>query len=272
MHKIIFIILIITLNSIAMNKPAFFFITGNPGKFKELKSIVPEIEQLDIDLEEIQSTGGKAVIEAKVKEAFRDIDKKIQERSSKPFKNAEAQKNFTRVAPLARNAFRNGTARVIIEDTSLYFDALANTKAEKSHSDDMPNGLPGPLIKWFDETVGNQGLYTIAQAFGNFNARAVTWIGYSQNGSDIQYFKGEIPGTIVNPTGSQGFGWDPVFKPTASKKTFAQMAQEEKNNFSMRGMAARALRDAIGKDAGSQKTGSVQEKIALYENLGHQKG
>lgn len=249
----------------------YFFITGNPGKFKEIKEIVPEVEQLDIDLEEIQSTGGKSVIEAKVKEAFRDMDQKITQRFSKPFKSDDAKKNFTRVAELAQKAFSNGTARVIIEDTSLYFDAFANAKAKKTNSDDLPNGLPGPLIKWFDETIGNAGLYTMAQAFGNFGAKAVTWIGYSQDGKNIQYFKGEVPGIIVKPLGAQGFGWDPVFKPNAADKTFAEMTQAEKNKFSMRGMAAEQLRTVMEKEKSTiKKGGRVKQQVAQYEKLGTQ--
>ena len=34
-----------------------YFITGNEGKFKEAKAIMPEIEQLIIDLPEIQELG-----------------------------------------------------------------------------------------------------------------------------------------------------------------------------------------------------------------------
>lgn len=41
----------------------------------------------------------------------------------------------------------------VVEDTSLSFDGM--------------NGLPGPLIKWFLKTIGNDGLYKLAIAFGD---------------------------------------------------------------------------------------------------------
>jgi XTP/dITP diphosphohydrolase len=48
-------------------------------------------------------------------------------------------------------------------------------------------------------------------------------------------FEGICRGTITNePAGEKGFGYDPVFIPEGSAKTFAQMNMEEKNGFSHR--------------------------------------
>ena len=46
-----------------------YFITGNKNKVEEARKIMPEIEQLDIDLVEIQDLDPKKVIEAKLAEA-----------------------------------------------------------------------------------------------------------------------------------------------------------------------------------------------------------
>ena len=69
-----------------------YFITGNKNKFREIKSIIPYIEQLEIDLSEIQESDAKNIIRAKLMEAFKHVT----------HKNAE----------------------FIVEDTSLYFDCL----------------------------------------------------------------------------------------------------------------------------------------------------
>ena len=45
------------------------FITGNVNKFNEAKQFLPELEQLNIDLLEIQSLDPKEIIEHKLKEA-----------------------------------------------------------------------------------------------------------------------------------------------------------------------------------------------------------
>lgn len=48
-------------------------------------------------------------------------------------------------------------------------------------------------------------------------------------------FEGICKGTIIaNRRGDAGFGYDPVFIPNGSTKTFAEMAMEEKNRFSHR--------------------------------------
>lgn len=46
-----------------------YFITGNARKFREVKLLLPEVEQMDIDLPEIQSTDGREIVEAKLIEA-----------------------------------------------------------------------------------------------------------------------------------------------------------------------------------------------------------
>lgn len=49
------------------------------------------------------------------------------------------------------------------------------------------------------------------------------------------YFEGICTGTIgLQPLGTEGFGYDPVFVPTGAGKTFAQMNMEEKNKYSHR--------------------------------------
>lgn len=47
------------------------FITGNKNKFKEIKAVIPNIKQLDIDLPEIQETDSKAIIREKLLEAMK---------------------------------------------------------------------------------------------------------------------------------------------------------------------------------------------------------
>ena len=86
-----------------------YFITGSEDKFAELQSVLGNLEQLEIDLPEIQEIDAHKIIAAKL---------------------AEARKH------------REGT--FIVEDTSLYLDAL--------------NGLPGPLIKWFWTELGLEAL------------------------------------------------------------------------------------------------------------------
>lgn len=55
-------------------------------------------------------------------------------------------------------------------------------------------------------------------------------------------FEGIVNGTITEErTGSQGFGYDPIFKPDGFETTFAQMSIDEKNKISHRGRAMEKL-------------------------------
>ncbi len=68
---------------------ALYFITGNKGKFDMVKTLLPDVEQLDIDLPEIQSLDAEEIIKHKLEVAVQ-------------------------YAPGA----------YIVEDTSLYLEAL----------------------------------------------------------------------------------------------------------------------------------------------------
>lgn len=136
---------------------------------------------------------------------------------------------------LAALAVAGERTRLLVEDTGLYLRALG--------------GLPGPLIKWFlgPGKPGIQGLWQMAQALGETRAEAITVIGYLEKqpaGLQIRYFEGRIPGQIVAPRGSLGFGWDPLFMPAGSSKTFAEMETDEKAQYSMRAKALQQLREA----------------------------
>lgn len=53
---------------------SLYFITGNAGKFSEVKAMLPEIEQLKLDLPEIQSLDSQEVIKEKLLVARKERD------------------------------------------------------------------------------------------------------------------------------------------------------------------------------------------------------
>lgn len=75
----------------------------------------------------------------------------------------------------------------------------------------------------------------------NRKARFRTVIALIQGAKEYA-FEGVAEGEIIKEkTGSGGFGYDPVFKPTGYDKTFAELSMEEKNQISHRGKAVQAL-------------------------------
>lgn len=73
------------------------------------------------------------------------------------------------------------------------------------------------------------------------SARFVTVIALILNGQEMT-FEGRVEGEILTvPAGTSGFGYDPVFKPTESSISFAEMSADAKNAISHRGRATAKL-------------------------------
>ena len=118
------------------------------------------------------------------------------------------------------------------EDTGLEVDAL--------------NGEPGVKsaryageARSFDDNIDK--LLNKLQPFENKSARFRTVISLILNGGEY-FFEGICAGKIISERkGSNGFGYDPVFVPTGSDKTFAEMDMNGKNKFSHRKKAMEKL-------------------------------
>jgi XTP/dITP diphosphohydrolase len=75
----------------------------------------------------------------------------------------------------------------------------------------------------------------------NRRARFVTVICLILQGKEY-FFEGRCEGQVLRSvTGNGGFGYDPVFQPDGSGKSFAEMSEKEKNLFSHRRKAADLL-------------------------------
>lgn len=94
-------------------------------------------------------------------------------------------------------------------------------------------GFPGPLIKWFWESMGLETMAKIVTASGDTNCTFTNILGY-HDGQNLHYFENKLAGTIPSiPRGTNGYAWDPVFIPEGSGKTFAEMSFEEKHQYKM---------------------------------------
>jgi XTP/dITP diphosphohydrolase len=72
----------------------------------------------------------------------------------------------------------------------------------------------------------------------NRNAAFRTVICFIDEIGQTQYFEGKITGTIIYELkGTEGFGYDPVFRPDGFENTFAEMPFELKNRISHRAKA-----------------------------------
>ncbi len=157
----------------------------------------------------------------------------------------------------ARAAFDHVGEPVIVDDAGLFIDGLG--------------GFPGPYSAFAEDTLGIERVGRLARDAGASRATFRCVIAYCDgepfsatpepvdqgrrgddlaaeeratattddtvdtSGVPVKLFEGAIPGRIVEPRGTGGFGYDPIFEHDGT--TFAEMSREEKNAVSHRGRA-----------------------------------
>ena len=182
-----------------LNGKVVFFATGNISKFNEARSIL--------------SAYGFTVAMLRVKgdEIQSDSLKEIAQTS-------------------ALNAFKRAHLPIFVEDAGLFIDALS--------------GFPGPYAAYVYKTVHNNGVLKLMENVADRRAKFQSVIAYcDQPLCEPECFDGESKGEITTTErkqqGKSAFGFDPIFQPIGSSKSFAEMTIEEKNGFSHRAKAIR---------------------------------
>ena len=202
-----------------------YFITGNKGKIHEARYAIGEANfagSMDTNMTEIQSDDYHEIIRAKA-QSFIDAMKKDW-----PFDPSGPQE-----------------IRAIVEDTGL---ECANM-----------NGFPGPYIRYYFDKLGLEGIckfnglspatfvsHAAAVILRRITINQDTQIfEYSQ---EIKVFAVRQDGSITcQPSGSKGFGFDPIFCPAGYyNTTLAEMDLDEKQNCSARMQSIRQATDWLG--------------------------
>ena len=177
-----------------------FFATGNINKFNEARSILGQ--------------HGIAVGMLRLK------GDEIQ---------SESLKEIAEVS--AKNAYQCCHLSIFVEDAGLFIDAL--------------NGFPGPYAAYVYHTIHNSGILKLMENIKDRHAKFQSIIAYCDKQTPCEpiFFDGESKGEITTSEhrkqGKSGFGFDPIFQPATSTRTFAEMTIEEKNGYSHRAAAIR---------------------------------
>ena len=172
-------------------------------------------------IEELKAFAGKEIEIVSLKEAGIGID--IPEPHNTLEENA-SEKSWTIYKLTGNDCFS--------EDTGLEIEALNGEPGVKSarYAGDersFKNNIEKVLKKLVNQT--------------NRNARFRAVISLIIEGNETQ-FEGICNGKIIDiPQGTEGFGYDPIFIPDGSKRSFAEMSIEEKNRFNHRTKAAAKL-------------------------------
>ncbi len=180
------------------------FATNNENKALEINSILGDLFKV--------STLKQAGIDIEIPEPYDTLEENAAEKSNVIY------------SLTGKDCFS--------EDTGLFTDAL--------------NGEPGVLsARYAGEPPSSKAniekLLLNLKENDNRAARFKTVISLILKGRSF-FFEGVCEGSIsLTPTGDNGFGYDAVFKPLGSEKSFGEMTMDEKNKYSHRKKAVAKL-------------------------------
>jgi XTP/dITP diphosphohydrolase len=197
-------------------QPRLVLATRNPGKLRELRELLrDQVPGLDVDTQVIDAAAAGAP----------DV--------------VESGATFEENALLKAEQTAEATGLVAVaDDSGLSVDILGGAPGIFSarwagrHGDDTAN-LELLLAQLSDIGDSRRGAAFVCAA-----ALALP----AGGGTGTHTERGELRGTLLTaPRGAGGFGYDPILVPTGLDRSCAELAPEEKNAISHRGIAFRAL-------------------------------
>ncbi|GAB6943665.1 XTP/dITP diphosphatase [Vulcanisaeta sp. JCM 14467] len=116
----------------------------------------------------------------------------------------------------------------VVEDDGLFINRL--------------NGFPGPYSSYVYKTIGLTGILKLMNDIDDRTAYFKSVVGLCGPKVGIKLFTGVVSGRIaMEPRGTEGFGFDPIFIPEGYDKTFAELGIGIKNRLSHRARAFKSL-------------------------------
>lgn len=198
-----------------MNKQTIVLATGNPGKVRELQELLAD------SCYEIRPQSDYATPEA-VEDGLGFVENALIK---------------------ARNASKHTGLPAIADDSGIAVDAL--------------NGAPGIYSARYAGTGASdeQNLQLLLQNMQGVNddertARFICLMVYVRHAEDPTPIicQGEWQGTLLRePSGENGFGYDPIFFVAEKGCSSAELAADEKNRLSHRGKALQCLVQQLAK-------------------------
>lgn len=132
-----------------------------------------------------------------------------------------------------REAYKIIGSPVLIEDVSVVCNAMGL--------------LPGTYIKWFLQELGVPGICKMVDGFGDRSAYVKVIYCYF-DGKKMELFENTVNGSIApEPKGTGGFGWNAMFIPDGSDKTYAELYDTEWEKFAVRPKAVAKLKKFLDK-------------------------
>ena len=180
---------------------------------------------------------------AEMQRLLDSLSSEIQVRSSSEFNLSDVEETgstFEENALLKATTIARATGfPALADDSGLCVEVLGgapgifSARWAGTHGDDQANieKLLGDLRKIPSEQRSAKFVCVIALALPNGESEVV---------------RGELKGEIrFEPSGTNGFGYDPIFQPLGHQRTLAEMEPEEKDSISHRGFALREIAPRI---------------------------
>lgn len=117
----------------------------------------------------------------KVREAAKILDCQLEQVSTLMIHEIQTHDINKIVEHKAQEAYKELKCPILVEDSGLIFKAW--------------NGLPGALVKWFEISVGCDGLLKMLEGFKNREAFAICMAAIF-DGREMRVAKGEVKGKI----------------------------------------------------------------------------
>lgn len=115
----------------------------------------------------------------------------------------------------AKQAFEKLGKPVAVSDSSLEITSL--------------NKFPGALVKFANETIGQEGLVKLLERKIDRQAHFVAAIAYCYSKEDVVIFVERDEGTIAEKPRGEGWHFDKIFIPKGATQTWAEIGRENKN-------------------------------------------
>ncbi len=117
---------------------------------------------------------------------------------------------------------------IFVEDSGLFIHHL--------------NGFPGPYSSFVFDTLGVEGILKLMEEAKTRKAEFRSSVSFGIHGKWLATFSSATEGTIqMKARGTNGFGFDPIFVPMWTSKTFSEMELKEKTVYSHRAKAISKL-------------------------------
>lgn len=113
-------------------------------------------------------------------------------------------------------AFKHLLRPVVIEDDGFYISSL--------------NGFPGQYSSFVYKTLGNQGILKLMLNKVNRRAYFLSVIAYN-DGHTLKMFSGKTQGMLSKVAAEGGWGFDPIFLPKNTNKTYAELSRLNRKSF-----------------------------------------